>query len=62
MHAPMASIRIARLFVAVVLLCTTSSAVQAWGEKGHRIVGHMAHDLLSAEIRRNGPEHRFVAE
>jgi hypothetical protein len=51
MRASLVSIRVATLFVAGVLLCTTVAEVQAWGDKGHRIVGHLAHDLLSPETR-----------
>jgi hypothetical protein len=45
------SIHAAALVVAVLLLCTTGAGVQAWGAKGHRIAGHMAHDLLTPETR-----------
>ena len=51
MHTPIMSIRVAGFCVVAVLLCTMSSDVHAWGEKGHRITGHMAHDLLTLETR-----------
>ena len=40
------------LLVAMILLCTVPSGVYAWGEQGHRIVGHMARALLSPETQR----------
>lgn len=51
MRASLVSIRFAGLIVAAVLLCTTLSDVQAWTDKGHRIIGHVAHDLLSPKTR-----------
>ena len=46
MRASIVSIRMAG-----VLLCPMFAEVHAWGEKGHRIIGHLAHDLLSPEAR-----------
>ena len=51
MRLSLVSIRIAGLFVAAVLLCMIVADVQAWGDKGHRPVSHMAHDLLTPEAR-----------
>jgi len=39
--------RLTGLLVAVILLCTVPSGAYAWGEKGHRIVGHMVVPCLS---------------
>ena len=47
MRAALVSVHLLGLFVAAVVLYTTVADVQAWGEKGHRIAGHMAHDLLT---------------
>jgi len=44
--------RLTGLLVAVILLCTVPSGAYAWGEKGHRIVGHMARALLSPATQR----------
>ena len=44
--------RVTGLLVAVILLCTVPSGAYAWGEKGHRIVGHMARALLSPATQR----------
>jgi hypothetical protein len=49
MRPSIRSIRVVAPFVAVLLLCTTGAVVHAWGAKGHRIAGHMAHDLLTPE-------------
>jgi nuclease S1 len=51
MRTPIMSIRVAEFCVVAVLLCTMSSDVHAWGAKGHRITGDMAHDLLTPETR-----------
>jgi S1/P1 Nuclease len=51
MHTSMVSICIAKLIIAAVLLCTTSSDVHAWGDKGHRLIGHMAYALLTPKTR-----------
>jgi hypothetical protein len=42
---------IGRLVLAGLLLCLAQSTAQAWGAKGHRIVGLMARDLLSPTAR-----------
>lgn len=44
--------RVTGLLGAVILLCTVPSGAYAWGEKGHRIVGHMARALLSPATQR----------
>jgi hypothetical protein len=51
MRTPIRWIRVAGLFVALLLLCSTRTDVQAWGAKGHRIAGHGAHDFLMPETR-----------
>jgi hypothetical protein len=51
MQAPSVFRHVARLFLVGVLLCTIWSEAQAWGDKGHRIVGHMARGLLSPATR-----------
>jgi nuclease S1 len=51
MRTPIRSIRLMTLFVTALLLCTLGVDVHAWGAKGHRIAGHMAHDLLTPETR-----------
>jgi hypothetical protein len=51
MRTPIRWIRVAGIFVVLLLLCMTRADVQAWGAKGHRIVGHIAHDLLTPETR-----------
>lgn len=51
MCASLVPICVLGLFVAGVLLCTTLSDAQAWTDKGHRIIGHVAHDLLSPKTR-----------
>ena len=51
MRPSMVSIRIAALVVAALLLGVPCADVQAWGDKGHRIIGHMARDLLSPQTR-----------
>ena len=51
MRISIVSLRVAPLLGAAVLLCTTFTAAQAWGPKGHRIVGHMARGLLSPTTR-----------
>lgn len=35
----------------MLILCTTASQVSAWGERGHRIVGHMARALLTPSAK-----------
>src|SRR5262249_9087237 len=42
---------VAPWFLVGVFLCVTWSEAQAWGAKGHRIVGHMARGLLSPAAR-----------
>jgi hypothetical protein len=51
MRTPIRSIRLMTLFVTALLLCTLGVDVHAWGAKGHRIAGHMAHDLFTPETR-----------
>ena len=51
MRVSITSIRLGGLFLAAVLFCTVASHVYAWGAKGHRVAGHMAHDLKAPETR-----------
>jgi S1/P1 Nuclease len=53
MGASVLSSRVAGLCMAVVLLCTTVAEVQAWGEQGNRLIGHIARDLLSPKARQS---------
>jgi hypothetical protein len=54
MRPSIRSIRVAALFVAVLLLRATGAYVHAWCATGHRIAGHMARDSLPRR-----PEPRF---
>jgi nuclease S1 len=51
MRTPIRRIRVAGLFVTLLLLCMSRAEVQAWGATGCRIAGHIAHDLLTPETR-----------
>jgi S1/P1 Nuclease len=52
MIASVSLCRVTGLLVAMTLLCTVPSGAYAWGEKGHRIIGHMARVLLSPATQR----------
>jgi hypothetical protein len=47
----MVSRDVVRLLLVGLLLCGAWSEAQAWGAKGHRIIGHLARGLLSPAAR-----------
>ena len=51
LRTPIRWLRVAGMFVALLLRCMPRADVQVWSTNGPRITGHIAHDLLTPETR-----------